>query len=53
MKWEQVYNSLSKHERQIIDLANENRIDLTYLANIQVQKQENDTNLNEVRNGLR
>lgn len=48
MTWEQILNSLSDEEKRIIKLANENHIDLAYLANLQVQKQENDTNLNEV-----
>ncbi|WP_392559754.1 hypothetical protein [Orbus mooreae] len=48
MTWEQVYNDLSEVEKQIMELASSNHIDLTNLANLQFQKHENDTNSNEV-----
>ncbi|WP_186278029.1 hypothetical protein [Gilliamella apicola] len=51
MEWEEVYNSLSTQEKLIIDIAEAHRVDLTKLANLQVQKQENDTHLNGVRYG--
>lgn len=51
MEWEEVYNSLSTKEKLIIDIAEAHRVDLTKLANLQVQKQENDTHLNGVRYG--
>ena len=51
MTWEEVYSSLPIQSRMIIDIAEAYRIDLTELANLQVQKQENDTYLNEVRYG--
>lgn len=52
MKWEEVYQSLSIQERMIIDIAEAYKVDLTELANLLVQKQENDTNLNEVIYGI-
>jgi hypothetical protein len=52
MTWEEVYSSLPVKSKMIIDIAEENRIDLTELANLQVQKQENDTHLNEVNYGI-
>ncbi|WLS93628.1 hypothetical protein [Gilliamella apis] len=51
MEWEEVYNSLSTKEKLIIDIAEAHRVDLIKLANLQVQKQENDTYSNEVRYG--
>ena len=51
MTWEEVYSSLPIQSRMIIDIAEAYRIDLTELANLLVQKQENDTYLNEVRYG--
>lgn len=51
MKWEEIYQSLSIQERMIIDIAEAYKVDLTKLANLQVQKQENDTHLNGVRYG--
>lgn len=51
MEWEDIYNSLSTQEKLIIDIAEAHRVDLTKLANLQVQKQENDTHLNGVRYG--
>ena len=41
MKWEEVYQSLSIQERMIIDIAEAYKVDLTELANLLVQKQEN------------
>lgn len=52
MKWEEIYQSLSIQERMIVDVAEAYRVDLTKLANLQVQKQENGTNLNEVIYGI-
>lgn len=52
MKWEEVYQSLSIQERMIIDIAEAYKVDLTELANLLVQKQENGTNLNEVIYGI-
>lgn len=52
MKWEEIYQSLSIQERMIIDIAEAYKVDLTKLANLQVQKQENGTNLNEVIYGI-
>ncbi|MWN30975.1 MULTISPECIES: hypothetical protein [unclassified Gilliamella] len=51
MTWEEVYGSLPIQARMIIDIAEAYKVDLTELANLQVQKQENDTHLNEVRYG--
>ena len=51
MTWEQLYNSLSDAQKMIIDLADDNNIDLTELASIQVQREENNTHLNEVNYG--
>lgn len=51
MKWEEIYQSLSIQERMIVDIAEAYKVDLTKLANLQVQKQENDTYSNEVRYG--
>ena len=51
MEWEEVYRALSTQEKLIIDIAEVHRVDLTKLANLQVQKQENDTHLNGVRYG--
>ena len=48
MEWEEIYNSLSTKEKLIIDIAEAHRVDLTKLANLQVQKQENDTHINGV-----
>ena len=47
MKWEEVYQSLSIQERMIIDIAEAYKVDLTKLANLQVQKQENGTHMME------
>lgn len=47
MTWEDIYNSLSTQEKLIIDIAETHRVDLTKLANLQVQKQENDTHIME------
>lgn len=52
MKWEEIYQSLSIQERMIIDIAEAYKVDLTELANLLVQKQENDTHLNEVIYGI-
>ena len=52
MKWEEIYQSLSIQERMIIDIAEAYKVDLTKLANLLVQKQENDTHLNEVIYGI-
>ena len=52
MKWEEIYQSLSIQERMIVDIAEAYKVDLTKLANLQVQKQENGTNLNEVIYGI-
>lgn len=52
MKWEEIYQSLSIQERMIIDIAEAYKVDLTVLANLLVQKQENGTNLNEVIYGI-
>ena len=52
MTWEEIYQSLSIQERMIVDVAEAYRVDLTKLANLQVQKQENGTNLNEVIYGV-
>lgn len=52
MKWEEIYQSLSIQERMIIDIAEAYKVDLTELANLLVQKQENGTNLNEVIYGI-
>lgn len=51
MTWEEVYSSLSIQAKMIIDIAEAYKVDLTELANLQVQKQENDTHINEVRYG--
>lgn len=51
MSYESILNTLTDVQRLILQLANDNHIDLTELANLQVQKQENDTNLNEVQYG--
>lgn len=51
MEWEEIYNSLSTKEKLIIDIAEAHRVDLTKLANLQVQKQENDTYSNEGKYG--
>lgn len=51
MTWEEIYSSLPIQSRMIIDIAEAYKIDLTELANLLVQKQENDTYLNEVRYG--
>lgn len=51
MTWNRVYNQLSDAEKMIIDIADDNRIDLTDLANLQVQKQEINTHMNEVNYG--
>lgn len=47
MKWEEVYQSLSIQERMIVDIAEAYKVDLTKLANLQVQKQENATHMME------
>ena len=47
MEWEEIYNSLSTQEKLIIDIAEAHRVDLTKLANLQVQKQENGTHMME------
>jgi hypothetical protein len=52
MTWEEIYSSLPIQSRMIIDIAEAYRIDLTELASLLVQKQENDTNLNEVIYGI-
>ena len=41
MKWEEIYQLLSIQERMIIDIAEAYKVDLTELANLLVQKQEN------------
>lgn len=51
MTWEEIYISLPIQSRMIIDIAEAYKINLTELANLLVQKQENDTHLNEVRYG--
>lgn len=51
MTWEEVYNSLSIQAKMIIDIAEAYKVDLTELANLQIQKQESDTHFNEVRYG--
>ncbi|WP_176700355.1 hypothetical protein [Gilliamella sp. Gris1-4] len=51
MTWEEIYSSLPIQARMIIDIAEAYKVDLTELANLQVQKQESDTHLNEVRYG--
>ena len=51
MGWEEIYNSLSTQEKLIIDIADAHRVDLTKLANLQVQKQENDTHMMEDLDG--
>lgn len=51
MTWEEIYISLPIQSRMIIDIAEAYKIDLTELANLLVQKQENDTHLNEARYG--
>jgi hypothetical protein len=52
MTWEEVYSSLPIQSRMIIDIAEAYRVDLTELANLQVQKQESNTHLNEVIHGV-
>ncbi|WP_172398223.1 hypothetical protein [Gilliamella apicola] len=47
MKWEEIYQLLSIQERIIVDIAEAHRVDLTKLANLQIQKQENDTHMME------
>lgn len=47
MKWEEVYQLLSIQERMIVDIAETYKVDLTKLANLQVQKQENGTHMME------
>lgn len=47
MTWEEIYQSLSIQERMIVDVAEAYRVDLTKLANLQVQKQENVTHVME------
>lgn len=51
MTWEEIYSSLPIQSRMIIDIAEAYKVDLTELANLLVQKQENDTYLNGVRYG--
>lgn len=51
MKWKVIYNSLPIPSKMIIDIAEAYKVDLTELANLQVQKQENDTHFNEVNYG--
>ncbi|WP_176700513.1 hypothetical protein [Gilliamella sp. Nev3-1] len=51
MTWEEIYSSLPIQSRMIIDIAEAYKVDLTELANLQVQKQESDTHLNEVIHG--
>ena len=52
MKWQEIYNSLPIPSKVIIDIAEAYKVDLTELANLQVQKHENDTHLNEVNYGI-
>lgn len=47
MKWEEIYQLLSIQERMIVDIAEAYKVDLTKLANLQVQKQENGTHVME------
>lgn len=47
MKWEEIYQLLSIQERMIVDIAEAYKVDLTKLANLQVQKQENATHMME------
>ena len=47
MKWEEIYQLLSIQERMIVDIAEAYKVDLTKLANLQVQKQENGTHMME------
>lgn len=51
MSWEEIYSSLPIQSKMILDIAEAYKVDLTKLANLQVQKQENDTHLNEVNYG--
>lgn len=51
MTWEEIYSSLPIQSKMIIDIAEAYKVDLTELANLQVQKQENDTHFNEVNYG--
>lgn len=51
MTWEETYSSLPIQSKMIMDIAEAYKVDLTELANLQVQKQENDTHLNEARHG--
>lgn len=52
MTWEEIYSSLPIQSRMIIDIAESYKVDLTELANLLIQKQENDTHLNEVIYGI-
>ena len=52
MTWQEIYNSLPIQSKMIMDIAEAYKVDLTKLANLQVQKQENDTHLNEVNYGI-
>ena len=52
MTWEEIYSSLPIQSKMIMDIAEAYKVDLTKLAELQVQKQENDTHLNEVNYGI-
>ena len=52
MAWEEIYSSLPIQSKMIMDIAEAYGVDLTELANLQVQKHENDTHLNEVNYGI-
>lgn len=53
MTWEEIYSSLPIQSKMIIDIAEAYKVDLTELANLQVQKHENDTHFNEVNYGTK
>lgn len=53
MTWEEIYSSLPIQSKMIIDIAEAYKVDLTELANLQVQKHENDTHFNEVNYGAK
>lgn len=52
MTWEEIYSSLPIQSKMIMDIAEAYKVDLIKLAELQVQKQENDTHLNEVNYGI-
>lgn len=52
MTWEEIYNSLPIQSKIIMDMAEAYNVDLIELAELQVQKWENDTHLNEVNYGI-